>query len=245
MKLIFFGLKLVKSVPFYPFKNSFSFILSLHRTIAGLFFLLLPLYVNSQTHASVLSNNRMRIVKMLKEHCFRLFLVLYSVGFMSMQMSVDREYQIKAVFLFNFTQFVDWPPDAFTNQETPLVIGVLGKNPFGNYLKETVSDEKVNGHPLTVHFYNTIEEVKNCHILFINFSEKEKLDQSLAGLKGKSVLTVSDAGTFLKQGGMIRFTTKNDKIQFQINPEVLKGAGLTASSQLLRLADIVVPKKGS
>lgn len=187
----------------------------------------------------------MKSVRILKEYCFRVFFVLYGVLFMSMQLSVDREYQIKAVFLFNFTQFVDWPADAFTNPETPLVIGVLGKNPFGNYLKETVSDEKVNGHPLTIHYYTTIEEVKTCHILFINFSEKEKLDQSLAGLKGKSILTVSDAGTFLKQGGMIRFTTKNDRIQLQINPEAVKGSGLTASSQLLRLAEIVVPKKGN
>jgi hypothetical protein len=64
------------------------------------------------------------------------------------QSSPDQEYQLKAVFLFNFAQFVEWPASAFPSPETPLVIGVLGEDPFGPYLDETVRGEKVNDRPL-------------------------------------------------------------------------------------------------
>ena len=163
--------------------------------------------------------------------------------FLSAQTSPSKEYQIKAVFLFNFTQFVEWPASAFSQSEMPLIIGVLGNNPFGNYLNEAVFNEKANNHPLIVQYYNTLEEIKNCHILFINLTEKGKLEQALKSLKGKSILTVSDASGFLKQGGIIRFFTQDNKIQFQINPEAAKEVELLVSSKLLRLAEIVIPKK--
>src|SRR2546430_1625474 len=60
------------------------------------------------------------------------------------------EYQLKAVFLFNFAQFVEWPAQASTEPDAPLVIGVLGQNPFGSYLDELVRGEKVGPHPLVV-----------------------------------------------------------------------------------------------
>jgi len=75
---------------------------------------------------------------------------------------------------------------------------ILGKNPFGNYLKDAVTDEKVNNHPLIVRYFNTIDEVKDCHILFINLPESNKLEEVIIGLKGKNILTVSDADAFFK-----------------------------------------------
>lgn len=171
--------------------------------------------------------------------------LVFMPGMLMQAQKPDREYQLKAVFLFNFTQFIEWPAKAFSEPETPLVIGVLGKNPFGDYLKQTVSDEKVNKHPLHIQYFNSVEEVRNCHILFINIPETERLGQTLSVLKGKNILTVGDAGSFLKQGGMIRFFTRDDRIQLQINPDAIKAEDLAVSSQLLRLAEIVVPKKSN
>ena len=161
------------------------------------------------------------------------------------QIAPSQQHQVEAVFLFNFTQFVEWPANNFSTPETPLVIGVLGKNPFGTYLNETVSNEKVNQHPLIVQYYNTPEEIKTCHILFINLPETNKLEQVVTSLRGRNILTVSDAPNFLKQGGVIRFFTKDNKIQFQINPEAAKASDLIVSSKLLRLAEIVIPKKNN
>ena len=153
--------------------------------------------------------------------------------------SVTPEYQVKAAFLFNFTQFVEWPVNALPETKTHLVIGILGGNPFGTYLEEIVSGEQANGHPLVVQEYKIAEEIKTCHILFINLTEKNKLEQAITSLKGRSILTVSDGNNFIKQGGMVRFITKNNKIQIQINPEAAKEADLIISSKLLRLAEIV------
>ena len=153
----------------------------------------------------------------------------------------DREYQIKAAFLFNFTQFVEWPSAALPQTGTALVIGILGENPFGKYLDEMISGETANGHPLEVHQYKNINEIKTCHILFINLPQADKMGEALAALKGQSILTVSDQNNFIQMGGMIRFVTKQNKIQIQIAPERAKNADLMISSKLLSVAEIVSP----
>jgi hypothetical protein len=152
------------------------------------------------------------------------------------------EYQVKAVFLFNFTQFVEWPANAFPEEQTPLVIGVLGDDPFGSYLDETVQGEKVNGHPLIVRRFYDAADINTCHILFITGAAKEKLKQTLEDLKGRSVLTVSDVTDFTRQGGMVRFFNENNKIRIRINLEATRSANLTISSKLLRLAEVVGSK---
>jgi hypothetical protein len=151
----------------------------------------------------------------------------------------SREYQLKAVFLYNFTQFVDWPAHAFENERSPIVIGVIGDNPFGAYLAQTVSGEKINGHPLTVQYYKNEEEIKLCHILFVNVTETKKQEQVLEEVQGKNILTVSDHPDFLKEGGMIRFVTNNNKIKLQINMDACKESKMILSSKLLRLAEII------
>jgi hypothetical protein len=150
-----------------------------------------------------------------------------------------QEYEIKAVFLYNFAQFVQWPPDAFADKSAPLVIGILGNDPFGSYMDEAVRGETVNGRPFVVRRFGREEEVDGCHILFISRSESGRLDQILDKLKGKSVLTVGDMDDFSHYGGMIRFVTENNKVRLRINVEAAKSAGLKISSKLLRPAEIV------
>jgi hypothetical protein len=160
---------------------------------------------------------------------------------LSAQTPPSREYQLKAVFLFNFTQFIEWPSASFDTDQSPMVIGILGENPFGSYLEETVAGEKTNGHPVIVHYYQNEEDAKSCHILFINLPESKKRNQAIAALKGKNILTVSDASDFSKQGGMIRFFTSNNKIKLQINLDASRSSELIFSSKLLGLAEIFKP----
>jgi hypothetical protein len=145
------------------------------------------------------------------------------------------EYQVKAVFLFNFAQFVDWPPTAFPDRQTPLVIGILGQDPFGSYLDETVRGERVNNRPLIVRRYHRVEEIQTCHVLFIRRSEADRLDQILASLKYRKILTVADSESAARSSVIIRFVTQQNKIRLRINPEAAKAANLTISSKLLRL----------
>jgi len=158
------------------------------------------------------------------------------------QPAPTKEYQLKAVFLFNFTQFVDWPPEAFATEQSPLVIGILGNNPFGSVLELTVSGETVKGHPVIIRQYTNPEDIKDCHILFINAEDAKKSEDIIAAVKGRNILTVSDAPGFMRQGGMIRFVSTDNKIKFQINAGASKEANLVISSKLLRLAEVVNPQ---
>jgi hypothetical protein len=154
-----------------------------------------------------------------------------------------KEYQIKAAFLYNFTQFIEWPTNAFPEAGTPLKIGILGNDPFGKTLDDLVRDEKVNGHPLVVNRYRRVEEAKDCHILFVCQSEMSRMDDILHALKGRAILTVGESEGFAKNGGIIRFITEKNKTRLRINAPAAKDANLIISAKLLRLAEIVTTTK--
>lgn len=144
--------------------------------------------------------------------------------------------QVEAVFLFYFSQFVDWPPHAFAGGSSPIVIGVLGNDPFDGALDQAVAGERVNGRPIVVRRLKSITQANGCHILYISSSEAAQLPQILSALKGRNVLTVSDLDHFAESGGMIRFVLIDEHVRLRINAQAAQAAGLTLSSKLLRAA---------
>ena len=154
------------------------------------------------------------------------------------------ENQVQAVFLYNFSRFVEWPAQAFAAANDPFVIGILGNDPFGARLDEAVRDEQINGHPLTVRRFRTVAELDNCQILFVDRSEIARLGQILAALDHHSTLTVSQADGAAQRGVMIQFATENNRIRLRINVESARASGLTISSKLLRPAEIVGTSQG-
>ena len=88
---------------------------------------------------------------------------------------VPDEYEIKAVFLYQFTKFVDWPPAAFQDSTAPLVLGIYGDDPFGGYLDDVIMGETINGRPLVVNRLNDADNLSQCHVVFISHSEKNNL----------------------------------------------------------------------
>jgi hypothetical protein len=157
------------------------------------------------------------------------------------QISTVREYQLKAVFLFNFSQFVEWPAEAFDEPTAPLIIGIVGEDPFGTYLDEIAAGEKIHSHPLVIRRFQTTDDVSACHILFVNVKGNVVLTDLLANIKNKSILTVGDSDRFIRSGGMVRFFTENNKIRIRIDPEATKASRLTISPKLLKLAEIYSP----
>ena len=155
-----------------------------------------------------------------------------------------KEYQVKAVFLYNFAQFVQWPDGSFPENGSPLVVGILGNDPFNAYLDEVVKGEKVSNHPIQVVRYERIENVADCHVLFVSASETRRLQPILNSLKTRKILTVGESDLFSRLGGMVSFVTTQGKIRLKINLDAVQAADLTVSSKLLRLAEIVSPGKG-
>lgn len=145
------------------------------------------------------------------------------------------EYEVKAAFLYNFAKYVQWPP----SPRPTLVIGVLGKDPFGPHLDEVMNGQSVQGKTIVIRRFARIEDVSGSDILFVCASERRNLKAVFTALQRLPVLTVADMDQFAELGGMINLTNEENHVRFEMNPDAIQGAGLKAGSQLYRLARIV------
>ena len=173
--------------------------------------------------------------------CTSLMAALHSQGAAAVATDVSptREFQIKAAFLYNFAQFVDWPPNTFKTPESPLVIGILGQDPFGTFLDDLVKGERANGRTLVIERYKTLNELGECHVLFVSGSEGRRIEEVAERLKGRSILTVCDWEAYARQGAIVWFAMERHRVRLRINLDAAKAAGLTISSKLLRSAETV------
>jgi len=149
------------------------------------------------------------------------------------------EYQVEAVFLLHFTQFVEWPAQAAGDAHSPFVIGVLGRDPFGSALDEAIRGETVNGRPLVVKRFAGAADLGPCQILFIDRSAVEDADRVIASLSHSGTLTVSNFDVPAPADVIIRFLNEDRRIRLRINVDYARNAGLTISSKLLRPAQVV------
>jgi hypothetical protein len=146
------------------------------------------------------------------------------------------EYRQKANDLINFGQFVEWPPSPFAGSKAPVVIGLLGGNPFGDELEKMAAKGNINGRPIVVERMTPFSNLKKCQILFIDRAVTSRLPLIFDSLGNAPVLTVGETDGFLKAGGMINFVTKNGNVRFEIAPARAQKTGLKMSSRLLTMA---------
>ena len=144
------------------------------------------------------------------------------------------EYQVKAAFLYNFVKFVEWPVETFSDNRAPVVIGVVGDDPFGSKIDQVINGKTANGRPLVLKRFANFKALTFCHILFICSSEKNNLRQALAAA-GAGVLTVGETERFTHMGGIINFTIVDSRVRFKINQVAAERAGLRFSAKLLKL----------
>ena len=176
---------------------------------------------------------------MLRRSCALTLLVLILSGMFPARGQTPKEYQIKAAFLFNFAQFVEWPPASFADANAPICIGVLGDDPFGPVLEQTVQGETINHRKLIIQRSQRVEDLKGCHLVFISKSEKSRLTDIFDGLGSASILTVSETENFARRGGIINFYLEGNKVRFEINSDAAQRKGIKISSQLLKLGKLV------
>jgi len=152
------------------------------------------------------------------------------------------EYQVKAVFLYNFTKFAYWPEEADSTINAPFVIGVVGEDSFGTILDDAVRNEVVRHRPIVIRRFRRGEPIAQCHILFIARSEKERLNDVLEQVKGRPILTVADTARAAEQGVMINLLLVQGSVKMEINQRAVAATGLKVSAKLLSLAKIVHPE---
>jgi YfiR/HmsC-like len=153
------------------------------------------------------------------------------------------EYQVKAVYLYNFARFVAWPEPA--EKEDTFPICVLGGDPFDAVLDSALAGEAINNRKLVAKRLGSVKDAKSCRILFIGDSEASRLKEILSFLDKSPVLTVSDMSAFVSSGGMIEFVMKENKVRFEVNLTATERAGLNLSSQLLKVASDVKRESGN
>jgi hypothetical protein len=153
---------------------------------------------------------------------------------------VSKEYQLKAVFLWRLAQFTQWPAAAFEHADSPIIVCVLGENPFGDALEQAVRGETAHGRKLLVQQHRGMQEIKTCHVLYITGLVARQVKEISAALAGRSVLTVTDSDSSGRSyDAIIRFVTEENKINLRIDVKAATAARLVLDPRLLRAAEIV------
>jgi hypothetical protein len=149
------------------------------------------------------------------------------------------EYQLKAVFLFNFAKFIDWPPTSSRSPQSPFVVCILGPDPFGQAIDGVFKGKTIADRPVAIERFKNIAQVKQCQMVFVSQSESFHLADIIQTLHGACVLLVGEADGFAEAGGTIEFALEGNHVHFLINPDAADRAGLKVSSKLLSLARVV------
>jgi hypothetical protein len=157
-------------------------------------------------------------------------------GTASSAAEITLEYRLQAVFLLDFTKFVDWPPGALGAQDSPFNICILGSNPFGGELDRVVAGEAVQGRKVAIQNISRAPAPGACQIVFVG----RVGDDTDIGALGRGILTVGEGEDFVRRGGMIGFVIDNRRVTFDINWRIAGAAGLKFSSRLLGVARTVI-----
>ncbi|MDB6095674.1 MAG: YfiR family protein [Verrucomicrobia bacterium] len=153
--------------------------------------------------------------------------------------TATKEYRVKAAFLYNFTKFVEFPPDHFGASSRPITIGIMGHDPFGAELQKTILGRKVDGRDVAARVVTSPAELADVDVLFFPAGEERRFDELRPQLSGAAILTVGESSSFAAHGGAITFLLEGDKVRFSIDLGASAAARLKLSAQLLKLATSV------
>jgi hypothetical protein len=163
----------------------------------------------------------------------------------SAQANSTSEYAVKAAFLFHFAQFVEWPPEAFKDANSPLTYCTVGDDPFRGALDDSLRAKVIGDRGIRVQHLKQADATHGCQVLFIGGAESKRAAAGiLANVKGSAILTVGESQDFAEDGGMIEFCPEGNKIRFNINLATVSAAKLKMSARLLTLAKTVIGTQG-
>ncbi|HTA29308.1 MAG TPA: YfiR family protein [Candidatus Cybelea sp.] len=152
------------------------------------------------------------------------------------------EYQVKALFLLNFIKYVDWPANSFADSNAPITIGICGESKLREALNAAVAGKSVGGRAIVIRQVESTDDFRPCHILFISDAASSRMRACLEKASAFPILTVGEGAAFAQNGGMINFVLKNGNVRLEIDLSAARKAGLTISSRLLAVADVVKGK---
>ena len=165
---------------------------------------------------------------------FTSVIVLFLAGGNVFTINAASKEETQAIFMANFVKFVKWPEPL--HSESTIIIGVIGKDPFGENLRKVFAGKDFGGRNVEVKQFQSPPVGSVCHMLFISSSEEKKLSEILDAVKNQSILTVAEIKQFVESGGIINFTVVGEKVRFEINLGQAKKINLKINPKLLKLA---------
>jgi hypothetical protein len=154
-----------------------------------------------------------------------------------------KEHDLKAAFVYNFLVFAEWPESAFKNSEAPIVVGILGKDPFDGALEKAFKDRTAHGRKIEIRQLDAARGATACQLVFIPDGEKKNLADVLAAAKDRNVLVVCESGGLAAKGAALNLVVEDKKVKIEANPAAASRAGVKLSAKLLKLARIVQDDK--
>jgi hypothetical protein len=155
----------------------------------------------------------------------------------------DREYQIKAAFLLNFIRYTTWPKESFEDDQSPIVLTVVGKDPFGKVLESTFEKEEAHGRRILVSRSKEVPETVGGHVVFGAELPRPARDELLQKCRKQPILLIGEQEDFALDGAQVNFYIQDQKVRFEINSDAAAEASLQISPAVLKLARIVRSRK--
>lgn len=152
------------------------------------------------------------------------------------QPEISLEYAVKATYLYKLAPFVNWPPGTFASPDAPFDICVVGQDPFDDFLEKAVAGRKLGTHPFAIRRLRAIAPGDDCQIVFIGYTQPERVHETLQALDGKPVLTVTDSPLEEDPGSIVQFVVRRGHVRFAIDNAAAERNHLAISSKLLNLA---------
>ncbi len=153
---------------------------------------------------------------------------------------INREYRIKAAYLYQFGRYVEWPSKTFPSPETPFVIGILDQDPIAADLDQIAQIKKIQDRPIQIRRFSSASDIRACNILYFSSAlEPEAQAEVIRRVAGKGILLVGDTERFLNRGGVMQFILEDNKIRVMISRKAAEREGLKISSKLLQVARVV------
>lgn len=175
----------------------------------------------------------------------RLMVLVVVLGFASQravgQKTTSAEHKVKVAYLYNFLRYVRWPQQAFSDDASPMVIGILNGDPHARLLDQVAAKKRVRGRTIVVRRFGSVKEIKQCHLVFL-YSGISAADEAeaIALTEQQQALLICDSGLAPQPGAPIRFFSDQDgTIGLQINIDAMERRNLQADAKLLNIASVV------
>lgn len=154
------------------------------------------------------------------------------------------EYNAKAGYLLLFARYTRWPASSFASPRDPIVVAVLGDNPFGDVLERTLEGQTQDGRAFVARLVATPAEAAQAHVVFVARGQARAQAEWFAVLRDRPVLLVADGPEGLAQGATIAFATESgprgQRLRFEASAAAAGRVGLRLESPLLSAARRVV-----